>query len=324
MKAIRIHAFGGTDALRLEDVPDPVPGAGEVLVKIHAAGVNPVDTYIRAGIYGERPMPFTPGLDAAGVIEAVGANCLDFEPGDRVYVGSPITGTYAEKCLVKVEHTYRLPSGVTFEQGAAIAVPYATAFRALFSKAQVKTGETVLVHGASGGVGLAAAQLALGKFSDAKNLTVIGTAGTDEGLKLVREQGVTHVLNHRDPGYTEQIMTITEGRGVDVILEMLANVNLDRDLDLLAKFGRVVVIGNRGTVTIDPRKMMGKDATVTGMTLFNVTPAELGAIHAQLYTGLFEETLRPVVGKSFPLADAAKAQEAVMEPGAYGKIVILP
>ena len=319
-----IHQFGGTDVLRLEDVPDPVPGNAEVVVKIHAAGVNPVDTYIRAGVYGDRPMPFTPGFDAAGVIESVGANCLDFEPGDRVYVGSPVTGTYAEKCLVKVENVYRLPGALSFEQGAAIAVPYATAHRALFGKAQVKSGETILVHGASGGVGLAAVQLALGTFSDAKNLQVIGTAGTLEGIEMVRAQGAHHVFNHREPGYEAQIMAATEGRGVNVVLEMLANVNLDRDLDLLAKFGRVVIIGSRGAVTIDPRKTMGKDASIHGMTLFNITPAELGAIHAALYTGFFDETLVPVVGKSFALADAAAAHDAVMEPGSLGKIVLIP
>ncbi|MBC7806054.1 MAG: alcohol dehydrogenase catalytic domain-containing protein, partial [Akkermansiaceae bacterium] len=160
MKAIRIHEFGGTDVLRLEELDDPTPGAGEIVVAVRAAGVNPVDTYIRAGVYGDRPKPFTPGSDAAGVIESVGKNCLDFEAGDRVYVGSPLTGTYAEKVLAKVENVYRLPGDVSFEQGAGIPVPYATAYRALFGKAMVKTGETVLVHGASGGVGIAAVQLA--------------------------------------------------------------------------------------------------------------------------------------------------------------------
>ncbi|MBC8135086.1 MAG: NADPH:quinone reductase [Fibrella sp.] len=324
MKAIRIHEFGGTDVLRLEEIDDPTPGTGEIVIAVRAAGVNPVDTYIRAGVYGDRPKPFTPGMDAAGVIESVGANCLDFEPGDRVYVGSPLTGTYAEKVLAKVENVYRLPGNVSFEQGAGIPVPYATAYRALFGKANVRTGETVLVHGASGGVGIAAVQLALGTFSDAKNLTVIGTAGTEEGLQLVREQGAMHVFNHKAPDYTDKIMEQTNGRGVDVILEMLANVNLDKDLDLLAPFGRVVIIGSRGPVEISPRKMMGKDTTITGMTLFNVTPAEIGSIHAQLYTGLMNEVLRPIVGKSLPLADTAKAHDAVMEGGAYGKIVLIP
>ncbi|MBC8141678.1 MAG: zinc-binding dehydrogenase, partial [Armatimonadetes bacterium] len=185
-------------------------------------------------------------------------------------------------------------------------------------------GETVLVHGASGSVGMAAVQLAVGTFSDAKNLTVIGTAGTDAGLTLVKEQGAHHVLNHHAPDFAAQVMALTEGRGVNVVLEMLANENLNADLDILATFGRVVVIGSRGETTIDPRKMMTKDATITGMTLFNVSPTELGAIHASLYTGFFEETLRPVVAKSFALSDAAKAHDAVMEPGVNGKIVLTP
>ncbi len=324
MKAIRIYEFGGPEVLRLEEVDDPVPAAGEVVVTVRAIGVNPVDTYIRSGNYGERAKPFTPGMDAAGVIESVGANALDFEPGDRVYIASPLTGAYAEKLLVKVENVFRLPSNLSFEQGAGIHVPYATAHRALFGKGNVQSGETVLIHGASGGVGIAAVQLAVGDVGAARNLTVIGTAGTDRGMELVKEQGAQHVLNHHEPGYTERIMQITDGRGVDVIIEMLANVNLDKDLDLIARLGRVVVIGNRGTVEINARKIMGKESIVTGMTLLNVTPAEIGSIHAALYPGLMNEILRPVIGRTFPLAEAAKAQEAVMESGAYGKIVLIP
>ena len=319
MKAIRIHEFGGPEVLRLEAIDDPVPGTGEVVVKIHAIGVNPVDSYIRSGAYGDRPKPFTPGIDAAGEIESVGTNTVDLEPGDRVYVASPITGTYAEKVLVKAENVFRLPGNVSFEAGAGINVPYATAHRALFGKANGKPGETVLVHGASGGVGIAAVQIALDR-----GFTVIGTAGTPEGEKLVRDQGVEHVFNHHEPNYTDAIMEATGGKGANIILEMLANVNLNKDLDLVAKYGRVVVIGNRGTIEIDPRKTMAKDSSIHGMTLFNVNPQEVQSIHAALYTGLLNETLRPVVGKTFPLAEAAAAQIAVMENGSHGKIILIP
>ena len=322
MQAIRVHEFGGTDRLRLETVPDPVAGAGEVVVRVHAAGVNPVDTYIRAGSYGARSMPYTPGADAAGVIESVGANALDLEPGDRVYVASPLSGTYAEKVLVKTENVFRLPGNLSFEQGAGIHIPYATAHRALFDKASVKDGETVLIHGASGSVGLAAVQLAFA--GRVKNLTVIGTAGTEEGMRLVRESGAQFAVSHRDPDYVAQIMAHTNGRGADVILEMLANVNLDKDLDMIAPFGRIVVIGNRGEVTINLRKAMSKDAAIIGMTLFNVPPKEIGFIHASLYTGLVNEELRPLAGSSFPLAEAARAQEEVLKDGVYGKVTLIP
>ena len=238
--------------------------------------------------------------------------------GDRVYAHAAIGG-YAELALCEEWQVHPLPERTSFQQGAAIGVPYATAWRALLMRAQARPGETVLVHGASGGVGTAAVQIAR-----AHGMRVIGTAGTEEGLALVRSQGAHDVLNHRDADYLQRLLPLTGGRGVDVVLEMLANVNLDRDLDVLAQQGRVVVIGNRGRVEIDPRKAMGRDAPILGMTLFNATRAELEEIHAGIVAGLENGTLNPVIGKEMPLADAAKAHVAVMEPGALGKIVLVP
>jgi NADPH2:quinone reductase len=212
-----------------------------------------------------------------------------------------------------------LPDRVSFAQGAALGVPYSTAWRALFMRARARAGETLLVHGASGGVGTAAVEL-----GRSHGLRVIGTAGTKEGMDLAREHGAHHVLNHRDADYLQQVLPLTGNAGVDVVLEMLANVNLDRDLDVLARNGRVVVIGNRGRVEIDPRKAMARDGAILGMTLFNATPEESREIHAGLVAGLETGTLNPVVGKEFPLAEAAKAHVAVMESGAYGKIVLIP
>jgi NADPH2:quinone reductase len=211
-----------------------------------------------------------------------------------------------------------LPENVSFAQGAAMGTPYATAYRGLFQRAQAEPGETVLVHGASGGVGTAAVQLAR-----ARGLRVFGTAGSDEGRKLAREQGAHEVFDHRMPDHFEQIMKATGGRAVDVIVELLANVNLGKDLTILAKGGRVVVIGSRGRVEIDPRDMMQRDADVRGMILPNTPPAEMASIHAALVAGLENGTLRPVVGKEFPLADAAHAHYAVMKAGAVGKIALV-
>jgi NADPH2:quinone reductase len=177
----------------------------------------------------------------------------------------------------------------------------------------------VLVHGASGGVGTAAVQLAV-----AAGLRVAGTAGTDEGLRLAEGQGAHFVANHRESGYEDSLRDFTGGRGFDIILEMLANVNLDRDLDLVARSGRVVVVGNRGRTEIDPRKAMLRDAAVLGMTLLNVSPEDYRAIHAALAEGLAAGQLRPVVGKELPLAEAARAHREVLEPGAHGKIVLIP
>ena len=319
MKAIRVYEPGGPEVLKLEDVPEPVAGPGQVLVKTHAVGVNPVETYIRSGKYGNKVWPYTPGSDSAGVVEAVGEGVRKVKAGDAVYTAGSVTGTYAEKSLVPEARVFPLPKNVAFQQGAALGVPYATAHRALFHRAAARAGEWLLVHGASGGVGTAAVQ-----FARALGLIVIGTAGTEHGRRLVTEQGAHHVLDHTAPDYLERLMTITEGRGVDVILEMLANVNLPKDLTVLARNGRVIVVGNRGTVEINPRETMARDADVRGMTLMNATDDELRGIHAAIIAGLENGTLRPVIRKEVPLVGAAQAHAEVLEPGAYGKIVLVP
>jgi NADPH:quinone reductase len=319
MKAIRVNEFGGPEVLRLEEVPTPQPGPGELLVRMHAAGVNPVETYIRAGTYARLPqLPYTPGNDGAGVVEQIGADVTEFKSGARVYTAGCISGTYAEFALCKTEQLHPLPANVSFAQGAAMGTPYATAYRGLFQRADARPGETVLVHGASGGVGTAAVQLAR-----ARGLRVFGTAGSDEGLKLAREQGAHEVFDHRGPDHFEQVMNASGGRGVDVIVELLANVNLGKDPTILAKGGRVVIIGSRGRVEIDPRDTMQRDADVRGMILPNTPPPELASIHAALVAGLENGTLRPVIGKEFPLGEAAQAHRTVMEPGAFGKIVLV-
>jgi NADPH2:quinone reductase len=320
MKAVRVHEFGGPEVLQLEEVPMPQPGPGEVLLRMHAIGVNPVETYIRAGTYARLPtLPYTPGNDGAGVIEQIGPDVNEFKPGDRVYTGGSLTGsTYAEFTLCKMDQIHRLPENVSSAQGAAMGTPYATAYRGLFQRANAKPGETVLVHGASGGVGTAAVQLAR-----ARGLRVFGTAGSDEGRKLAREQGAHEVFDHHAPEHFEQIMKAANGRGVDVIVELLANVNLGRDLTILAKSGRVAIIGSRGRVEIDPRDTMQREVDLRGMVLPNTPRAEMASIHAALVAGLENGTLRPVIGKEFPLAEAAQAHRAVMEPGAVGKIVLV-
>jgi NADPH2:quinone reductase len=320
MKAIVVREFGGPDVMKIEDVPQPAAGAGQILIRVRAIGVNPVDTYIRAGTYARKPeLPYTPHADIAGVVETTGGGVTTVKAGDRVYAYMTNAGG-AELALADEWQVQRLPDHISFQQGAAIGVPYATAWRALFLKARARPGETVFVHGASGGVGVAAVQLAR-----AHGMQVIATAGTDEGMRLVREQGAHHVLNHRSGDYLQQVPALTGGRGADVILEMLANVNLDRDLDVVARprHGRISIIGNRGRVEIDPRKMMGKDASMIGMTLFNTTREEFREIHAGIVAGLENGTLKPVIGRELTLDQAPQAHAAVMEPGAFGKIVLL-
>jgi NADPH2:quinone reductase len=317
MKALVVREFGAPDVMRIDTVPDPVVGPGQVLVRAHAVGVNPVDTYIRSGTYARKPtLPYTPGTDVGGVVERVGAGVAGVGPGNRVYVHAAVGGC-AELVVCDEWQVKPLPARLSFAQGAALGVPYGTAWRALFMRGGARPGETVLVHGASGGVGVAATQIAR-----ARGLRVIGTAGSDAGLALVRAQGAVAALDHRETDYLQQVMTLTGGRGVDLVIEMLANVNLDRDLDVLAPRGRVVVVGNRGRVEIDARKAMARDAAILGMTLFNATREDLLEIHAGIGAGLECGALTPVVGKEFPLAEAPAAHAAVMQPGALGKIVL--
>lgn len=323
MRAILVREFGGPEVLRLEELPDPKPQASQVTVRIRAAGVNPVEAYIRTGTYARKPnLPYTPGADGAGEVEAVGAEVKAFKPGDRVYIASDnvttnASGTYAERGVFAPTMLHRLPDSVSFAQGAAMGVPYGSAYRALFHRAQARPGETVLVHGATGGVGIAAIQLA-----KTAGMRVFGTGGTEAGLNAIRAHGIDLVLNHHEPDYLDAVMKATDGRGVDVVLEMAAHLNLDKDLMVLARGGRIVLIGNRGRIEIDPRGAMGRDAAILGMLLFNVSPADMASMHAALVAGLEAGTLKPLIGREIPLADAARAHEAVLTPGALGKIAL--
>jgi NADPH2:quinone reductase len=324
MQAIVAREFGGPEVLKLETVPDPAAGAGHVRVRVHAIGVNPYDTYMRAGSYAIKPdLPYTPGADAAGVIDQVGPGVGGWKTGDRVYVSGTAAGkahgAYAQLLVCTPDQVHRLPDRISFAQGAGLFVPYVTAWRALFGRVNARAGDVVLIHGASGGVGVAATQ-----FAVAAGCTVIGTAGSDEGLATVRAQGVQHAVNHRSAGYLDEITRTTNGRGPDVILEMLANVNLDHDLTMIAPGGRIIVIGNRGRVEIDARKIMTKDVSVFGTALWGIPPDEVRRAHQAIIAGLESGALTPVVGTEMPLENAALAHQKVMEPGARGKIVLIP
>jgi NADPH2:quinone reductase len=322
MRAIRVREFGDPSVLRVDDVPVPEPGAGQVQIRVHAAGVNPVDTYIRSGRYALLPTPpYTPGSDGAGTITAVGPDVSGWEVDQRVFFFGTVLGkafgAYAEYAVCAVDQVHRLPDRISFQQGAALGVPYATAHRALFGRGRGRAGEIVMIHGASGGVGLAAVQLARWR-----GLDVIGTAGSEEGLALVRANGAHVAVSHRAALYLDQIRHTTKDNGPNLIIEMLANENLDADLGLIARRGRIVIVGNRGRVEIDPRQTMAKDSTILGMSLWNTEDDELAAIYEDIVDGLESGALAPVVGREMPLADAPKAHDAVMASGARGKIVL--
>ena len=319
MKSIIVKEFGAPEVLKLEETADLQSNENQILVKIKAAGVNPVDTYIRVGNHATAPpLPYTPGKDGAGIVESVGGQVSKVKAGDRVYLANSVSGTYAEYALCEENQVYKLPENTSFEEGACLSVPYATSFWGLFDKGKPEKGETVLIHGASGGVGIAAIQ-----HAKHFGLKIIGTASSEAGKSLIKEQGADFIFDHSAPNYLDEIMSATDGKGVDIILEMLANVNLQNDLNVIGKKGRIVVIGNRGEITINPRLIMGKDATIRGFSLHTLTEVEIDSIHSALYEGLAGGWLNPIVGKTFPLEEAAKAHHAVIEEKAFGKIVLL-
>lgn len=319
MKAIQVHRFGGPEVLELHDIPTPKPGPGQILVRVHAAGVNPYDTYMRSGTYAIKPqLPYTPGSDAAGTVEAVGDGVKKVKAGERVYTAKTLSGAYAEFALTDETQIEPLSQKISFAQGSGLWVPYGTAYTALYHHAHARSSETVLIHGASGGVGTAAIQ-----FARAAGMTVLGTAGSPRGLDLILKEGADKAFDHSKPDHAEEILKFTGGRGVDVILEMAAHINLGTDLKLLAQHGRAVVIGNRGEITINPRELMGRRASVCGFTLWAATEKETADIHAAIAAGLESGTLRPIVGKEIPLKDAALAHQEVLVPGAFGKIVLV-
>ena len=324
MKAIRAHSFGGPEVLQLETVEAPVAGPGEVVVEVRAAGVNPADTYMRSGTYAIRPeLPYTPGGDAGGVISAIGPDVREHKIGDRVFAGTALsfdlTGCYAEKVKRKASEVLSLPEGVRFAQAATFGVSYPTAHYALFERGGAQAGETVFIHGASGSVGSSAIQLA-----KRAGLRVVGSAGTSKGLELVQAEGANHVVNHTEAGYMNEVRRVTGDKGPELILEMLANVNLATDMELAAKYGRIIVIGNRGEITINPRVAMMKELDIRGIALWNATAAQTKPIMLDILAGITEGSLHPVVGREMRLSEAAAAHVAVLGHGVGGKIVLLP
>jgi NADPH2:quinone reductase len=323
MKAIQISTFGGPEVLKYTEVDDPIPAENEVRVRLFAAGVNPNETYVRTGTYSFYipELPYTPGFDGSGVIDGVGEGVKHLKMGDRVFVAALLakrnTGTYAQKVVCDANAVHKLPESISYQQGASLGIPALTAYRALFQRAKIKPGETVLVHGASGGVGLLAVQMAKGIGA-----TVIGTASTEEGKSLVNASGAIHVLDHITEDSIHTLMSLTNNKGPDVIIELLANVNLETDLKIIAPYGRIVVVGNRGSLEINPRLAMMKEADILGLALWNALPDEynesLHAIEAFLESGI----LHPEIGDTLPLKDAGQAHEQIVSQNAKGKMVL--
>ncbi|MDX2214022.1 MAG: NADPH:quinone reductase [Oculatellaceae cyanobacterium bins.114] len=326
MKAIRVHQFGTPEVLQIEEVPDFQPAPGQVVMQVKAIGVNPLHRLICAGLVARPPLPFTPGDDAAGVVAAVGEGVTTVNVGDRVYGGRSLTGTYAEQVLYDAAEVYPLPDNTSFAQGASLRGPYYTAHYVLYGKGRGTPGETVLVHGASGGVGIAAVQMAR-----AAGFYVIGTASSEKGRELVKQEGAHHVFDHSAPGYIQEILDLTQGRGVDLILDMKADVNLPKSTQMIAFNGRIVMIGGKdvgegaaGRTEFNPFATLFKNADILGLFINAASPIEILAMKAAIFAGLENGTLRPIIGQEMPLSDAPKALELIGQSGAFGKIILIP
>ncbi|CBY14697.1 unnamed protein product [Oikopleura dioica] len=322
MRAVVVDKFGDESVLNVKEIAAPKPGPSQILVSVKAAGINPVDTYIRSGNYipSRLPkLPYTPGGDVCGVIEAVGENVgSEFKVGDKVYsLLITASGAYAEKATVEETFTVKLHQGLSFEEGSALGIPYFTAFRALRTIGQAVKGEKVLVHGASGGVGQEIACIQIGKHL---GLEVIGTAGSENGAALVEAQGVT-CYRHDDPDYLQKMKT-AEG-GFDLIVEMLANKNLENDLTMLnVGSGRIMIVGCRGEITINPRLLMGPETQIRGIGLtafwdFNKKDEAMLETIKCLDEMASKNLVKPILGKSYSL-DEAKTAHAEIINNSYG------
>ncbi|XP_027729827.1 quinone oxidoreductase [Vombatus ursinus] len=321
MRAIRVFEFGGPQVLKLRcDVPVPEPEENQVLIKVHACGVNPVETYIRSGTYNRIPtLPYTPGTDVAGVVERVGKHVVHLKEGDRVFTTKTVTGGYAEYTVASEHTVFLLPENLNFGQGASIGIPYFTAFRALIHSARAKAGETVLIHGASGGVGVAACQMAR-----AYGLKVLGTAGTEQGREMVLKNGAHQVFNHREADYIQKIKEYVGESGVNVIIEMVSNINLQKDLQLLSFKGRVIIVGCRGPIEINPRDTMKKEISIIGVSLYSSLKEDYLQSSAALLAGMETGWLIPVIGPQYPLENAEQAHEDIIKSqGALGKMILV-
>lgn len=321
--AILVREFGGPEVLAVgkKELPS-VPDASQVLIRVAAFGANPVDTYIRSGTHSVKPaLPYTPGGDAAGVVTAVGPGVTSVKVGDRVYTSKTVTGSYGTYTVAPANHVHPLRDHFSFAEGAAIGTGYATAYRALFQLGKTRPGDVVFIHGGSGGVGLAALHLARWH-----GLVTVASAGNDAGLELLRSLGATHVVNHKSPTLVEDVMAASGGVGVDLVVEMLANENLSKDLKVLRSGGRVAVVGSRGEVSINPRDLMSREASVFGVMLFKATPKDFEEIQAGLERAFSLVPQKPIVGATFTgLASAPLAHTEVISraSGLPGRVVVV-
>jgi len=320
MRAIHVENFGGPEVLQLKfNLIVPPLTKTQVLVRVKCAGVNPVETYVREGQYSRLPdLPYIPGADASGIVEKVGSDVQNLSMGQRVFVTGRNSGSYAEYIVTEAIYVFPLHHRLTFAQGAALGVPYFTAYKALIMGAKAKPGETVLIHGASGAVGNAAVQIAR-----SMGVTVVGTAGTKDGMEVVLRCGAHHVFNHNHKSYEKKMVEMLGGEGFDVIIEHLANINLGHDVQMLKNGARIMVVGCRGSVNINPRHLMLPEASIHGVALGNSTPEEYNEMGCAIVAGIEAGWVNPVINREYAMEEVQQVHyDIIHSKGAKGKLVL--
>jgi NADPH2:quinone reductase len=323
MKAIVFAETGGPEVMALAEAPKPQVRSGGVLIKNHAIGVNFADTRFRQGTYVVKPrLPDTPGMEAAGVVEAVGEGVTEFRPGDRVAAFA--SRAYAEYCETPTHMVVPLPEFVSFTDGAAFPIQVLTAYHLLHTADATGPGRTVLVHAAAGGVGLAAVQLA--KVAGAR---VLGTVSSDSKADLVKASGADAVINYAREKFADEVLKLTEGRGVDLILDAVGKPTFEEGLRCLAPFGHLILYGRAGGPT-DPLNLptlSAKCHKVSGFMLPAVTrsfPDKTRESAERCFALMREGRLRLHIGKTFPLAQAADAHRYLESRQSTGKLILTP
>ena len=323
MKAIRVHEYGDESVLRYEDAPDPQPAPRRVVVKVHAASINRGDLSRRQGTYGGglTALPFTPGWEVAGTIEALSEGTEGLAVGDRVIAQSG-DGGYAEKALVHQAGVYRMPEGMSFEEGCTIPVVFLTAWFALHKLCRLQANETALIQAGGSGVGVAAIQVA--KLAGAR---VITTAGSDDKCSRCVELGADHAINYRDKDFVQEVNRITEAAGADVVLESVGGEVFDKSVAAMGRYGRLSTVGNSSgeANSVDPRSLMFKNLSISGFYLgAEIAAGGAGPAMDEVLRLFQQSKLRTVVDRTFPLAEAAAAHRYVRERRNFGKVVLLP
>ena len=323
MKAVRVHACGGPDALRYEDAPVPVPQAGEALVKIAAAGVNFIDVQHREGRYKPPALPFTVGSEAAGTVTAVGQGVTEVTIGDRVAYAM-VLGAYAEYAAVPARRLVRLPDAIGFETGAAVMLQGLTAHYLTQSTYPLKAGDTALVHAAAGGVGQLIVQAAR-----IRGATVYGTVGSAAKAELARRAGAATTIDYTRQDFEAEIKKLTNGRGVDVVYDSVGKDTFDKSLSCLRPRGVLALFGfSSGPVTpFDPAVLGYKGSlylTRPGLNQYIATREELVGRAQDLFTWLQTDRLAITIDRTLPLKDATRAHEALEARQTAGKILLVP